>query len=185
MRHGALAGISSIVLISGCMMQTEGSAAKDESAPAKPRAVAELIKPDGSRIGMATLTEDASGLAVDVSANGLMPGGVHGLHIHTVGRCDAPDFTSAGGHWNPTGMKHGTQSGAGPHMGDMPNLTVGADGTGRLSFSVRGATLQTGDQPLLDADGAAIILHSAGDDYRTDPAGNSGARIACGIIRLP
>ena len=111
-----------------------------------------------------------------------MPPGVHGAHIHEVGSCQAPDFTSAGGHWNPLGKQHGRDNMAGPHMGDMPNLIVGQDGTGTLELLVNGATLVGGAEPILDDDGAAIVIHQGPDDYRTDPSGNSGARVACGVI---
>jgi Cu-Zn family superoxide dismutase len=182
MRHAAIPGLFAILLAGGCTMQTDGVASA-AAASDGPTAQAELASADGSGVGMATLTETGDGLSVEVVVLGLAPGGVHGLHIHTVGRCDAPDFASAGGHWNPTAMKHGSEAPSGPHMGDMPNLTVAADGTGRLAFSIPAARLASGVQPLLDADGAAVVLHATADDYRTDPAGNSGARIACAIIR--
>ena len=112
-----------------------------------------------------------------IAATGL-PAGVHGVHIHTTGKCDAPDFTTAGGHWNPTGKMHGSENPMGPHEGDLPNLTVGADGSGNLTFTVAGASLAT----MLDADGAAFVVHAGSDDYKTDPSGNSGGRIACGVF---
>jgi len=118
---------------------------------------------------------------VRVAATGLPPG-PHGAHLHAVGRCDPPDFSSAGPHWNPTNRQHGTDNPAGPHMGDMPNLTAAQDGSGTIDFTVRGATMQGGQQALLDADGAALVIHADADDYRTDPSGNSGGRIACAVI---
>jgi Cu-Zn family superoxide dismutase len=96
-----------------------------------------------------------------------------------VGRCDAPDFTSAGGHWNPTQKKHGTMNPQGPHQGDLPNLVIGSDGRGTIGAVIPGATLAG----LLDADGAAMVIHAGPDDLMTDPSGNSGGRIACGVFQ--
>lgn len=104
------------------------------------------------------------------------------VSIYTIGRCDTPGFTSAGPHWNPTGKMHGRDAPNGPHMGDLPNLIAGTDGNGRLEATIPGARLEGGATPLLDADGAAIVIHATADDCRTDPSGNSGARIACGAF---
>lgn len=126
----------------------------------------ELRRGDGSAAGSASLT----GNMLTIDANGLSPG-VHGLHLHAVGRCDGPDFASAGPHWNPTNRKHGRANPEGPHLGDLPNLVVGADGRGTATLAV--------EPGLVDADGAALVVHALPDDDRTDPSGNSGARIAC------
>ena len=107
-----------------------------------------------------------------------LPPGTHGAHVHTTGRCDGPDFTTAGGHWNPTGMKHGTQNPMGPHAGDLPNLIVGADGRGSVAITLPSGTMAG----LMDADGAAFVIHAGADDLKTDPSGNSGGRIACGVF---
>ena len=128
----------------------------------------------------AALGHPRGNLQVAVQAAGLAPGR-YGAHIHAVGRCEGPDFESAGPHWNPGGRQHGAENPQGAHLGDLPNLAVDAEGHGRMEFSIPGATLR-GGQPLLDADGAAIVIHAAPDDFRTDPAGNSGARILCGVI---
>lgn len=140
-------------------------------------AVATLLTSAGLPAGRATVTEVTGGLRVTLDARGLTPGN-HGAHLHTVGRCDAPDFASAGPHWNPAGTKHGTMNPQGPHAGDLPNLTVGPDGRGTLGITLAGATLDG----LLDADGAAMVVHAAADDLMTDPSGNSGGRIACGVL---
>jgi Cu-Zn family superoxide dismutase len=116
-----------------------------------------------------------------LEAQGLSPG-AKGVHIHAVGKCDPPDFTTAGSHFNPAGRQHGALNPQGPHAGDLPNLTVGADGKGRLEASIELVTLLTGTNSVFDADGSAIVVHAAPDDFRTDPTGNSGARIACGVI---
>jgi Cu-Zn family superoxide dismutase len=145
------------------------------------QASATLSDAGGASKGSATVSDTAQGVRLVVQASGLTPG-AHGLHLHTVGRCDAPAFASAGPHWNPTAKMHGRDNPAGLHMGDLPNLIVGTDGTGRLEATVTGAKLTGGAMPLLDSDGAAIVVHAAADDYKTDPSGNSGARVACGVF---
>ncbi len=141
------------------------------------RAVALLRTADGAEVGRATATEVTGGLRFTLDARGV-PAGMHGVHVHTTGKCDPPDFASAGGHWNPTGMRHGSMNPQGPHEGDLPNLNVGSDGRGTIGVTIQGATMAG----LLDADGSAIVIHAGQDDLMTDPAGNSGARIACGVF---
>ena len=141
------------------------------------RAVATVTTPAGAAAGRATVTEVAGGLRVTFDGMGL-PRGTHGVHIHTVGRCDAPDFQTAGGHWNPTQAKHGTMNPQGPHSGDLPNLVADAGGRGTVGATLPGATMAA----LLDADGAAFVVHAGPDDLMSDPAGNSGGRIACGVF---
>lgn len=131
---------------------------------------AELRRGDGSASGTVVLT----GNSLFVAAEDL-PAGPHGLHLHAVGRCDGPDFASAGPHWNPTNRKHGSESPDGPHRGDFPNLQIGADGRGVATLAL--------PPGFLDEDGAALVIHAGPDDYRTDPSGNSGARIACAVLR--
>lgn len=140
-------------------------------------AVAPLIDPAGRPVGRATVREVTGGLRVTLDARGL-PAGPHGAHLHTVGVCDAPAFAGAGPHWNPLGTKHGSMNPQGPHAGDLPNVIVGKDGRGTLAATLAGATFDA----LLDADGAAMMVHAAADDLQTDPSGNSGARIACGVF---
>jgi Cu-Zn family superoxide dismutase len=113
-----------------------------------------------------------------IDASGL-PHGIHGLHVHAVGRCDSPDFASAGAHWNPAGKQHGMNNPQGPHAGDLPNVEVSANGVLAATVTLPGATMAE----LLDADGAALVLHAKADDYMTDPSGNSGGRIACAVIQ--
>jgi Cu-Zn family superoxide dismutase len=113
---------------------------------------------------------------------GRAPPGPHGLHIHEVARCEEPRITTAGGHFNPEKKQHGTQNPAGPHAGDLPNITIGPDGNGRLETVESRIRLSGGPLSLFDADGSAIVIHAAPDDYTTDPTGNSGDRIACGVI---
>lgn len=142
------------------------------------KAVALLMTPQGASVGRATASEVAGGLRFTLDVKG-MPAGMHGAHVHTTGRCDPPAFETAGGHWNPTQMKHGSMNPQGPHEGDLPNLQVGSDGRGTLGGTVPGATMAG----LLDADGAAFIVHAAPDDLMTDPSGNSGGRVACGVFQ--
>ena len=141
------------------------------------RATAMLRTATGADAGTASASEVAGGLRFTIDVKGL-PAGTHGAHVHMTGRCDAPDFASAGGHWNPTGMKHGSMNPQGPHEGDLPNLIVGTDGRGTVGITVPGATMAG----LLDADGAALVVHAGPDDLMTDPSGNSGGRIACGVF---
>ena len=141
------------------------------------RAVAVLHNADGAEAGHATATEVAGGLRFTIDAKGL-PHGTHGAHVHGIGQCTGPDFASAGGHWNPTNMKHGSMNPQGPHEGDMPNLMIGADGRGTLTTRLAGGSFDA----LMDADGAAMVIHAASDDLKTDPSGNSGARVACGVL---
>jgi len=159
------------------------TAASDAAAPAAaPTARASLAAGDGSPRGEATVTEAADGLHVLVKAQGLTPG-MHAVHIHTTGMCTAPDFTSAGGHWDPTAREHGEEHPAGKHMGDMPNMMAGSDGMGEMEYVVPGGMIQSGSMPLLDADGAAIVIHAQADDNKSDPAGNAGSRVACGVLK--
>jgi len=137
---------------------------------ARNSARAPLIRSDGNAAGQATLTQHAGGASLAIEAAGLPPG-VHALHLHAAGRCDPPDFSSAGPHWNPTARKHGRANPEGPHLGDLPNLTVGADGRARANLPVPAGSR--------DDDGVALVIHAQADDDRTDPSGNSGARIAC------
>ncbi len=145
-------------------------------------AMVDIIDSQGQSTGRAMLSQHKDGLHLNVSADRLAPG-VHAVHLHTTGTCTGPDFTSAGGHWNPGKKQHGHDNPAGAHMGDLPNMTVGADGKGKLKTVVKGATLSGSADSLLDADGAAVVIHAAADDYKSDPTGNAGGRLACGIIK--
>lgn len=142
-------------------------------------ATATLKDTSGKIVGTATATEMPLGLAVAVAVRGL-PAGTHGAHIHTKGDCSAADFTSAGGHWNPDNTNHGTLSEMPhPHAGDLSNIVIATDGTGNLTGTSKGTFAA-----LMDADGAAFIVHADPDDYKTQPTGNAGARIACGVFEV-
>ncbi len=139
---------------------------------------------DGASLGSVTVTENAGGVTMAILATG-MPAGVHGIHLHEKGLCDGPTFESAGAHWNPTQKQHGRDNPAGAHAGDLANLTVAADGSASTSIPVAGAMMSSGSMMLADADGTALVVHAKPDDYRTDPSGNSGDRIACAVIAAP
>lgn len=144
-------------------------------------AEARLMDADGQQVGTVTLTEAGTGVQLAVQVEGL-PAGTHGIHIHETGTCTPPDFTSAGGHFNPTQQQHGLENPQGPHAGDLQNLEVGQDGSGSATLLNERVSLDAGQNSLLDADGSAIVVHATADDQVTDPSGNSGARIACGTV---
>ncbi len=149
--------------------------------PLADSAQAVLRDASGAARGDAALVQLDQGIRLFLRVEGMTPG-VKAAHIHMTGRCDGPDFTSAGGHWNPLGREHGRDNPAGQHMGDMPNLVVGQDGRGLLEVIITGGRIDSGSAALLDEDGAAVMIHAGPDDYRSDPAGDAGARIACGVI---
>jgi Cu-Zn family superoxide dismutase len=176
--------VLSVLVASGWLLQ--GCAAGvEEGAPAladSQSARAELRDRDGRSVGVATLKATKRGVRIGVEVSGLAPGR-HGFHIHEAGRCDQPDFATAGGHFNPTSMQHGMENPAGPHAGDLPNLVVGEAGTGSLTTVNPYLTLGTGAaDDLLRDGGTSVMIHAGPDDYYTDPAGDSGARVACGVI---
>jgi len=144
-----------------------------------------LVNANGQSIGTVRAVQTTGGVTFRINASGL-PHGIHGVHIHAVGRCEPPDFASAGSHWNPASRKHGTNNPAGPHAGDMPNVEVAANGVLAAVVTLPGASLLSAPgtpDSLLDADGAALVIHAGPDDYVTDPSGNSGARIACAVLQ--
>jgi Cu-Zn family superoxide dismutase len=166
-----------IVLASGLAILFASLALGKTGATAK----ANLANGKGEPIGTANLKTTSQGVSVALDVSKLPPG-THGFHIHTVGKCDAPDFKSAGGHFNPEAKKHGWDNPEGHHAGDLQNLTVGADGTAKVKIVVKGVTLGDGANSLFHPEGTAIVIHADPDDGKTDPTGNAGARIACGVI---
>ncbi len=144
-------------------------------------AVADLRNVNGQPVGSAVFTQVGGVVRIVLDVQGLPPG-PKGVHLHEVGSCEGPTFASAGGHFNPLGKQHGLLNPQGPHAGDLANIIIGPDGKGRLETSADQVTLGAGANSLLDANGSAVIIHAAPDDFRTDPTGNSGARIACGVI---
>jgi len=143
-------------------------------------ASAVLKDASGKEVGAATFTVTPSGVLISLDLTAVPPS-EHGFHVHTTGKCEPPDFKSAGPHFNPDQTKHGFMTPEGPHAGDLPNLHVPADGKLQVEVLEPNVTL-SGEAPLLDADGSALVIHAGADDYKTDPAGNSGDRIACGVI---
>jgi Cu-Zn family superoxide dismutase len=141
-----------------------------------------LHNAQGEQIGHVTLLEEeTSGVFIRGKVSKLPPGG-HGFHIHAVGKCEPPDFLSAGAHFNPLDKQHGTKNPAGSHAGDLPNLLVGPDGDAEINVVAPHVTLGSGPQTLVITEGTALVIHAEPDDDGTDPDGNSGARIACGVI---
>jgi superoxide dismutase, Cu-Zn family len=157
-----------------------GTLALASPALAVDTASAVLKDASGKDVGKATLTVAPSGVLVNLDL-AAVPAGEHAFHIHAVGKCEPPDFKSAGPHFNPDETKHGLLNPEGPHAGDMPNLHVPADGKLQVEILDPAVTLSA-EAALLDADGAALVIHAAADDYKTDPAGSAGDRIACGVI---
>jgi superoxide dismutase, Cu-Zn family len=170
MRMKPLAFVA-VVLASGCL-----------SLPASAQvAKATLKDAAGKTVGEATLVQTNEGVLVRLQVNGVAPG-EHAFHVHAVGKCDPP-FESAGGHFNPSTKKHGLAATDGPHAGDMPNLHIPSNGD--LSIEVLNSivTLQKGPpNSVFDSDGSALVIHAKADDYKSDPAGNAGDRVACGVI---
>lgn len=172
--------LSGAVLLS---LMTAGCSQKGESPGEVSGNVARaaLAGADQTAYGEVIVAQGDKGLIVNIRAQGMSPG-AHGVHIHEVGKCEGPDFKSAGGHWNPAAKAHGFDNPQGAHAGDFFNLDIGADGTGALESMIPGATLNDGDKALLDADGAAFVVHEGPDDLKTDPSGESGGRLACGVF---
>lgn len=168
--------VTKLSLVAGFILLTSCSLAAPEY-----RASAELKDKDGKIVGQAFFRERADGVLVRIDVKGLTPG-LHAVHVHSIGKCEGPAFTTAAGHFNPAGKKHGLNSPAGPHAGDLPNMLVAKDGSGRFEVRTDAITLKTGVASVFDSDGSALIIHAGVDDYATDPTGNAGDREACGLI---
>lgn len=135
----------------------------------------------GAVVGKLKVEQKGSGVVFNVELTGMKPG-AHGIHIHSVGKCEGPDFKSSGTHLSLQGQQHGMENPKGPHLGDMPNIHVKHDGNGKLKFFSKLVTLHDGENSLRKSGGTSIIVHEKSDDQKTDPSGNSGDRIACAVI---
>lgn len=164
------------MLACACRPQTQ------VGSPSMPSGHATIRNAAGASVGDVTFSSSATGVHITGTLNDL-PAGVHGIHLHGVGKCDPSDFSTAGPHLNPAAAHHGLENLAGPHAGDLPNITVSSSGSASLDLTAPRVTLDASTSGgLFDSDGTAIVIHAGRDDQKSDPAGNSGARIACGII---
>jgi Cu-Zn family superoxide dismutase len=186
----ATAGLAMLFpLAVGCSPEGERSDAgamstPEQASPSAPAAadsaIAAVRNPEGRVLGTLTLKDGSTGVVVSGRLAGLAPG-EHAVHLHSTGRCNPPAFDAAGSHWNPGERQHGSANPQGPHAGDLPNLEVGADSSGTMEGTTAAGSLR-GELPLLDADGAAVIVHAGSDDYQSQPSGNAGPPIACGVV---
>jgi Cu-Zn family superoxide dismutase len=172
--------LKSFAVIAGAFA-TVAMSEKLSAVRADDDATAELKNVSGQTIGRAQLTSSPHGVHLTVTLDKALSG-KHAFHLHSVGRCEPPSFESAGDHFNPTGAQHGFFNVSGTHAGDLPNIQVPQTGKHAFELFVKGLTLQGADNSVLDADGSALVMHSATDDYKSDPAGNAGDRIACGVV---
>jgi superoxide dismutase, Cu-Zn family len=180
MMKSLMAAVGSAVLLMSVPVFAQ-NAPKGRTAPA-PTASAQLKTADGKDVGTATLTQTRTGVRFALALKGLSPG-EHAFHLHAVGKCEPPGFTSAGPHFNPDNKKHGKLNQEGHHAGDMDNIRVPKSGNVNLTVVDKDITLEKGKPNSVFQDsGTALVIHAGQDDYKTDPAGNAGDRIACGVI---
>ncbi|MGP4078386.1 superoxide dismutase family protein [Pseudalkalibacillus sp. R45] len=188
----SFASLLALASLTACGMQennvqsnesTEVNSSKIAGEESRLFRMVDIYNAKKEKIGQAQLAETNEGVMIKLKASNLPPG-PHGFHIHETGKCVPPKFESAGGHFNPTDKKHGFENPKGFHAGDLPNINVGKDGMISVSVVSKHVTLQKGKpNSLLDEDGSALVIHEKADDYKTDPAGNAGDRIACGVIK--
>jgi Cu-Zn family superoxide dismutase len=167
--HNAIAITSALVISSAF------------SAAAQKSVKVEMKDGMGNSVGTAELSPAKSGVSIKLNLMNLPPG-MHGIHVHAAAKCEGPAFTTAGGHFNPDMKHHGLDNPDGPHAGDMMNLTVGADGKAKTTIVAPGVTMGDDPHSIFSNGGTALVIHAGQDDEKSDPAGNAGARIACGTI---
>ena len=177
-----------VSMLAGAVLADDAMAKKPppvKPEPAKPVATkpvtVKLSDAKGTSVGTATLTADPGGVKITLAVKGLTAGD-HAIHVHETAKCDAPDFKSAGGHFNPEHKKHGQSNPDGAHAGDMPNFTADAKGGSTATVIAPGVTLDDGPHSVFTGGGTALVIHAKADDLKTDPAGAAGDRIACGVI---
>jgi Cu-Zn family superoxide dismutase len=181
-----VAAVCGVAVFGARTVVAQGTVQSQVKSPIKIAALApvkvDLKDAKGASVGVATITPVKSGgVSITLVAKGLEPG-EHAFHIHAVAKCEGPAFTSAGGHFNPESKKHGMMNPDGPHAGDMNNFTVAKNGTAKVTVTDTRVTLGEGPNSLFGGTGTALVIHAKADDMKTDPAGNAGDRIACGVI---
>jgi superoxide dismutase, Cu-Zn family len=178
-RFAALAAAAPLAALAACGGQARGP----EGRPLEqPGATASLVDSAGARVGLATFSDSGGSSRVAVSVTGLTPG-EHGMHIHETGACTPPDFKSAGNHFNPAAKKHGLLNPEGPHAGDLPNLLVEEDGSADTMLTLDRSLLTEASTSMLGTEQRSFVIHADPDDQKSDPSGNSGARVVCGVIQ--
>ena len=193
MRLSLVTAVSAAALISACQKPQEtaandvasanDAAAMNESAPAA-ATTAQLVDANGKAIGQVAMSEDSNGVTLKVTVAGL-PAGTHGVHLHEKGVCEGPKFESAGAHWNPASKQHGRDNPMGAHLGDLANMDAAEGAEASSTYQVAGVAMGGTGNVLADADGSSLVVHAKADDYKTDPSGNSGDRIACAVLAPP
>jgi superoxide dismutase, Cu-Zn family len=170
------------LLLIPALLSICAAAALGDTAPKS--AHADVMNAQGAKIGTAKITPTAGGVKIALNVAQLTAGD-HGIHIHAVGKCEGPDFKTAGGHFNPTNAHHGANNTMDPHphAGDLSNLVVAKDGKAKITIVAKGVTLGDGANSLFHDGGTSLVIHAKADDLMTDPSGNSGDRIACGVIQ--
>ena len=178
MTYRPIAALLAAGTLAACGGQARGPGGRPMDEPS---ASASLMDSTGAKVGIATFS-DSGGLAwIGVSVTGLAPGR-HGMHIHENGTCTPPDFKSAGDHLNPAAKQHGLQNPQGPHAGDLPNLVVESDGSADTTLTISSNLLAEDAGSILGPRPRALVIHADPDDEKTDPSGNSGGRLVCGVI---